>query len=107
MGNSRLGIALSGGGIRAAAFHLGVFKYLAEINELENITHISSVSGGSLFTGLVFHFSNYIWPSSDYFNSKTFPAIYKLLTTKSLQGHAIRNLLKPYNWMHIFSRANI
>ena len=43
-----VGLALSGGGIRALVFHLGVFKCLAEIGYWERISIISSVSGGSL-----------------------------------------------------------
>ncbi|HPF07510.1 MAG TPA: patatin-like phospholipase family protein, partial [Spirochaetota bacterium] len=60
----RIGLALSGGGVRAAAFHSGVLKYLAEKGKLEDVNHISSVSGGSLFTGLVFSINSGRWPSS-------------------------------------------
>lgn len=48
-----IGLAHSGGGVRAAAFHPGVLQYLAEQCLLEQVTRISSVSGGSLFAGLV------------------------------------------------------
>ncbi|MEF9672493.1 patatin-like phospholipase family protein [Pseudomonas sp. PCH446] len=44
-------LALSGGGVRAMAFHLGVLKYLAEQQALERLTQISTVSGGSLLVG--------------------------------------------------------
>lgn len=40
----KIGVALSGGGIRATIFHLGLFKWLAENELMENIKHISSVS---------------------------------------------------------------
>lgn len=42
------GLALSGGGFRATLFHLGVIRYLYEKNDLSKITHITSVSGGSI-----------------------------------------------------------
>ncbi len=42
------GIALSGGGFRAAFFHIGVFAALAEKNLLKDIEVISCVSGGSI-----------------------------------------------------------
>ena len=42
-----IGIALSGGGIRATIFHLGLFRWLAEHEMLEEIKSISSVSGAS------------------------------------------------------------
>lgn len=103
-----IGLALSGGGVRAAAFHAGVLKYLAEQSLLENVVHISSVSGGSLFTGLVFHHSNYKWPNSSTYLEKTLPAIRTILTSKSIQQSAILALvLNPFNWQFILSRANV
>ena len=44
----RLGLALSGGGFRAAAFHLGVFRKLRDLGILWNIDLLSCVSGGSI-----------------------------------------------------------
>lgn len=46
------GVALSGGGSRAMAFHLGCFRALDDLDYLDKIDHISSVSGGSLFSAL-------------------------------------------------------
>ena len=43
-----IGIALSGGGIRATIFHLGVLKWVAEKGLLEEVKRVSSVSGASL-----------------------------------------------------------
>ncbi|MBU8922949.1 MAG: patatin-like phospholipase family protein [Bacteroidales bacterium] len=102
------GLTLSGGGVRAAAFHAGVLKWLAERNELEEIVYISSVSGGSLFTGLVFHFNDYKWPSSGEYLEKVLPAISRLLTGRSLQMWTFLNLIfKPKNWRFLLSRANV
>jgi NTE family protein len=47
----RIGIALSGGGFRAAAFHLGVMRKLKELNLLHKIDVLSCVSGGSIAGG--------------------------------------------------------
>lgn len=44
----RLGLALSGGGFRAAAFHLGVFKKLHELDLLWKVDLLTCVSGGSI-----------------------------------------------------------
>jgi len=44
----RIGLALSGGGFRAAAFHLGVFRKLEELRLLDKIDLLSCVSGGSI-----------------------------------------------------------
>jgi predicted acylesterase/phospholipase RssA len=44
----RIGLALSGGGFRATLFHLGMIRLLREANILPAVTHITSVSGGSV-----------------------------------------------------------
>lgn len=46
--NKRVGLALSGGGYRAAAYHLGTLKKLHELGILEKVDVISAVSGGSI-----------------------------------------------------------
>lgn len=104
----RIGLALSGGGVRAAAFHLGVLRFLADQKQLENVTHLSSVSGGSLLLGLVYHHAGYCWPDSDQFVQKVYPAIKRTLTKQNLQFVAIWRLLsRPQNWPKIIHRANI
>ena len=45
---NRLGLALSGGGFRAAAFHLGVFRKLQQLKLLDKVDLLSCVSGGSI-----------------------------------------------------------
>lgn len=49
------GLALSGGGYRASLFHLGVTRRLHELGILQNITRLSSVSGGSILAGHLAH----------------------------------------------------
>ncbi|PIF34360.1 patatin-like phospholipase [Flavobacterium sp. 9] len=44
----KLGIGLSGGGFRAALFHIGVLASLAEKDKLRDIEVMSCVSGGSI-----------------------------------------------------------
>lgn len=46
--NNRIGLALSGGGYRAAAYHLGTLRALDKMGILDNVDVISSVSGGSI-----------------------------------------------------------
>merc|ERR1719247_2084325 len=41
-----IGIALSGGGVRAAAFHCGLFWALAAEGMMKDVLHMSAVSGG-------------------------------------------------------------
>jgi predicted acylesterase/phospholipase RssA len=44
----KIGLALSGGGFRAALFHVGVLARLAELDVLRGVEVISCVSGGSI-----------------------------------------------------------
>jgi len=67
MNDFNIGLALSGGGMRAAVFHLGALRFLAEKKLLENIKYISTVSGGTLLVGLIYHSNEYNWPTSEYF----------------------------------------
>lgn len=48
----KLGLALSGGGYRATAYHLGTFRKLNQLKILDKIDVISSISGGSITNGL-------------------------------------------------------
>lgn len=49
----RIGLALSGGGFRAAAFHLGVFRKLEQLGLLDRIDLLTCVSGGSIAGGFL------------------------------------------------------
>lgn len=46
--NKRIGVALSGGGYRAAGFHIGTLKKLNELGILTNVDVLSTISGGSI-----------------------------------------------------------
>jgi NTE family protein len=46
--NTKIGVSLSGGGFRAAAFHLGTLRYLYKAGVLGEIDFLSTVSGGSI-----------------------------------------------------------
>jgi NTE family protein len=48
-----LALCLSGGGYRATLFHLGAVRRLHELGILARVDTISSVSGGSLFAGIL------------------------------------------------------
>lgn len=48
-----IGLALSGGGSRAVAFHLGTLRALEDLKLLDEVDVISGVSGGSVMTGLL------------------------------------------------------
>ena len=101
----KIALALSGGGFRATVFHLGVLARLAEQNLLENVTFLSTVSGGSLCTGLVYAKSNFSWPSSTDFIEKVLPETLHLLTTFDLQRALIFRILGSF-WNITETRAD-
>jgi predicted acylesterase/phospholipase RssA len=45
---NKIGLALSGGGFRATLYHLGLVRFLRDAGILPQVTHITSVSGGSV-----------------------------------------------------------
>ena len=45
---TQFGLALSGGGFRASLYHLGVIRFLHDANLLQDVSHITAVSGGSV-----------------------------------------------------------
>jgi NTE family protein len=62
----KLGLALSGGGHRAAFFHIGVLAKLAELGLLRPIEVISTVSGGSIVGALYYlHVKNLLEDKTD------------------------------------------
>jgi predicted acylesterase/phospholipase RssA len=56
----KLGLALSGGGFRASLYHLGLLRFLRDAGTLSRVTHITSVSGGSIIAAhLVLNWGRY------------------------------------------------
>lgn len=102
-----ISLALSGGGVRAMVFHLGVLRFLAERELLERVRKISTVSGGSLLVGLMLNENRLQWPSSEFFVSDVLPSLRNKLCSISLQWGAIRQLRHPENWQFLLARANL
>lgn len=88
-------------------FHLGVLLLLAERGALEHVNRISTVSGGSLLVGLMIQEAGMQWPSSDQFISVVYPSLRRKLCERSLQWGAARQILRPWNWRYLLSRANL
>ncbi|WP_243302212.1 patatin-like phospholipase family protein [Geothrix oryzisoli] len=105
--NQRIALALSGGGVRAAAFHAGVLRWMAEEQWLERVTALSTVSGGSLFAGLVFAQAGNRWPSSEDYRIRGYAEVRGILTQSSLSIDALLRLANPLNWRFFLSRANV
>jgi len=89
------------------AFHCGVLRWLAETRRLEDITQVSSVSGGTLVVGLMLSSNNWTWPSSRGFLQNIAPALRDKLTKKDVARTATLLLLVPSNWRYLLSRANV
>ncbi|WP_217349817.1 patatin-like phospholipase family protein [Polaromonas sp. A23] len=105
--SSQLALVLSGGGVRAMIFHLGLLRYLAEKRLLGDVSRISTVSGGSLLVGLILQEAGMRWPDSEEFQTSIYPTLRHKLCALSLQYGAARQLLLPWNWRFILSRANL
>ena len=102
----RLALALSGGGVRAAVFHCGVLQRLALDHLLETTTFVSTVSGGSLITGLILCQNDHRWPSSEEFLDVVLPRVRACLTTATLQwSYVWRSIALP--WRLARGRAHI
>lgn len=93
----RIGLALSGGGTRATAFHLGVLARLARSGLLERVTRLSTVSGGSLAAALVFSYSGLRWPASGHYLEEVFPKLEHLLS--SIDLFTLASITRsPWEW---------
>ncbi|PKB13817.1 patatin-like phospholipase family protein [Janthinobacterium sp. 64] len=103
----KIALALSGGGVRAMVFHMGVLRFLAERNMLERVAELSTVSGGSLLVGLIFSKSGMRWPTSAEYISLTHPKIKTTLTRNDAQVATIARALLPKNWRFWLARPNI
>ncbi len=106
MSNREIALALSGGGIRAMVFHLGVMKAMAAKGLLERVTKLSTVSGGSLISGLIFQENQCQWPASDRFDA-IYDSLRHKICGKSLMWGALRQLKNPLCLRYILSRANL
>ena len=63
----RIGLALSGGGFRACLYHLGLVRFLRDGGILPHITHITAVSGGSIFAAhLVLNWDRYTGSTEEF-----------------------------------------
>lgn len=104
--NTHIGLALSGGGIRATVFHLGVLARLACDDLLENVKFLSTVSGGSLAIGLIYARNSLAWPSSRDYLEKIVPRARLILTTVPTQRSYIsRSIMLP--WRLLQGRAHV
>ena len=81
-----IGLALSGGGSRAIAFHLGCMRALHDTGVLERVSVLSAVSGGSVIAGM-YAYSN---DSFEEFDSRV-----KRILSCGLHRAILRQLVSP------------
>ncbi|NIG56708.1 patatin-like phospholipase family protein [Chitinophaga sp. Cy-1792] len=81
----KLGLSLSGGGYRAAAFHLGTLKKLDEMQILNRVEVLSTISGGSI-TGAAWCLHKGDFPS---FHEE----MKEKLRTKCVIGHILQSFI--------------
>src|SRR4029077_10829994 len=83
----KIGLALSGGGSRAIAFHLGCLSALNRLGLLDRVAILSTVSGGSVI-GAYFH-SHFHGEGGDF---ASFEAKIRALLAQGLAAPMCRNL---------------
>ena len=79
-----VGLALSGGGARAIAFHLGCMRALHDRSILDRVDVISSVSGGSVLAAM------YAYTTDDF---NQFDERVQEVLRKGIQGKIVRHLV--------------
>lgn len=100
-----MGLCLSGGGYRAALFHLGALRRLNEVGLLSQISTLSSVSGGSIANGVLAA----AWPELRRDDSGVFTN-FEEMVERPLRAFCSRDLrsrvllwwrLDPRNWRRL------
>ena len=91
---AKIGLALSGGGMRAAVFHLGVMKFLAQRGRLEEVRAVSTVSGGSFSIGLILSVNGYRWPTSEEYLQKALPSAKHIILSHNIETALIGSKVK-------------
>jgi len=84
----RIGLALSGGGFRAAAFHLGIFRKLESMGILWSVDLLTCVSGGSIAGGFL---------AANWGKADALDRLENYLKTKSIAvSSALGGILDPF-----------
>ncbi len=105
----RIGLALSGGGFRAAAFHLGVFRKLEQLNLLDKIDLLTCVSGGSIAGGylaLNWNDGSVLDKLHDYLNTRSIAVSSVLGGVFDPFDSRLDKLAKSYD-EHLFGKAKL
>ena len=86
-----IGLALSGGGFRATLFHLGLIRFLRDAGLLTSVTHLASVSGGSVMAAhLIYRWDQYTSADDAVFEKAASELI--AFTQQDVRGKIVRRL---------------
>ena len=105
---AKIALSLSGGGFRAATYHLGVLSYLNHLKDgdgqplLDHVSAVSTISGGTL-TGLWFILKK----SQGQSNEELLKGLYDLLLTNDIVGRASTEFLCGANKNHSLIREMV
>src|SRR5258706_5201053 len=83
----RLGLALSGGGFRGAAFHLGVLRGLRAAGLLDRVEVVSAVAGGALLAAA--------WVATERDDFDAFEARTRAFLARDLKRRVLVAALRP------------
>lgn len=89
-----VGVAVSGGGHRAALFALGTLMYLADSGRNQDVSSISSVSGGSMTNGVVARSMDFRTVDGPTFQQLMTPLASRLATKGTFQGQTLTGAQK-------------
>ena len=96
-----IALCLSGGGYRAALFHLGALTRLNELGVLSQIETLSTVSGGSILAGGLTNVAS-SWPEPGVevpdWNRRVANPLRTFTATDIRTGPLARRFLLPWNW---------
>jgi NTE family protein len=97
-----IGLCLSGGGFRAALFHLGALRRLNELGILHRVRTISSVSGGSIVSAHLA--TSLVWPHREPVSAdaweKTVASPFRTFTRRNLRTlPLVLRFVLPWRWL--------
>lgn len=103
-GHRPLGVALSGGGVRATLTGLGALRLLSDIGRLGDVRHLTSVSGGSIVAGLTALKWNDLRAAD--FDSSAFDELVTLPLLDLLTGRSLQRELYLRSWRTVSPRVS-
>ena len=93
-----IGLALSGGGFRAAAFHLGVLRGLRDAGQLQHVRVVSGVSGGALLAAA--------WVATGRDDLDAFTERMRAFLSRDLKRRVVLAALRPDRFLRLLAQPS-